>query len=31
MADKKDKMFDGDADFDKIPEFGDDIGRYERF
>lgn len=31
MADKKDKMFDGDADFDKIPEFGDDIGRYEGF
>ena len=31
MADKKDKMFDGDADFDKIPEFGDDIGRYEGY
>ena len=31
MADKKDKMFDGDADFDKIPEFGDDIGSYEGF
>ena len=31
MADKKDKMFDGDADFDKIPDFGDDIGSYEGF
>ena len=31
MADKKDKMFDGNADFDKIPEFGNDIGSYEGY